>query len=230
MTATTTAPTILPELSLPELSLPEGGLSEGLSMPPELAAWVTSTPTVALLLVAALGAIYCFVGYRALRLILALLGFLLAGPVAALIVGIISGGNGLAAGIAFAVGGFCGAMALAFLYKSGVFLLGMLGGAALAASALPEPGETWHIAAVLGAGLAGGLLAVWIERPALRLATAALGALLMTHAAHALYVGGDLDSPARIASQPVLLGLWAALALMGLMAQFGSGRRRAVKR
>jgi len=219
----------LPDLSLPEVSLPEVSLPEGLSMPPELAAWATSTPTVALLLVAALGAVYCFVGYRALRLILALLGFLLAGPVAALIVGVISGGHGPAAGIAFLIGGFCGAMALAFLYKSGIFLLGMLGGAALAASVMPEPGELWHIGAVLGAGIVGGLLAVWVERPALRVATAALGALLMTHAAHALYAGGDLDTPSRIASQPVLLAVWAVLAVMGLMVQFG-GKRQAVKR
>ena len=211
-------------------ALPEVPLPEGFAVPPELTAWATSTPTVALLLVAALGAVYCFVGYRALRLVLGLLGFLLAGPVAALIVGVISGGHGPAAGVAFLIGGLCGAMALAFLYKSGVFLLGMLGGAALAASAMPEPGEVWHIAAVLGAGLAGGLLAVAIERPVLRLATAALGALLMTHAAHALYAGGDLDSPARIASQPVLIALWAALALTGLLVQFSGGKRKAAKR
>lgn len=204
-------------------------MPEGVSVPPEWAAWASSTPTVALLLVAALGAVYCFVGYRALRLVLGLLGFLLAGPVAALIVGAISGGHGVAALVAFLVGGFCGAMALAFLYKSGVFLLGMLGGAALAASAMPEPGELWHIAAVLGAGLLGGLLAVAIEQPVLRLATAALGALLMTHAAHALYAGGDLDSPARLASQPVWLGVWAMLALVGLMVQFGAGKKKARK-
>lgn len=224
---------LMPEgLSWPEgLRLPEGiALPEGFAMPEEIAAWAASTPTVALLVVAALGAVYCFVGYRALRTLLALLGVMLAGPVAALLAGAMSGGHGPAMVIGFLAGGFCGAMALHFLYKSGVFLLGMLGAAAIAATAMPEPGELWHLGAVLGAGLIGGMLAMWLERPALRVATAGLGALLMTHAAHALAGGNETTDPTRLASQPLLLVLWIGLAGLGVGAQFGGRPRRRARR
>jgi len=73
------------------------------------------------------GCLYCFLGYRLIKFVLGFTGFILAGSTAAVIVGFLSYGHVMAMGIALAIGGLCGAMALFFLYRTGVFCLGMLG-------------------------------------------------------------------------------------------------------
>ena len=78
----------------------------------------------ALVFLLVLGLIYCFVGYSILRFVLALTGFAVAGTVAALLGGWFSQGNLIAMGAGFVLGGICGAMALSFLYRAGVFLVG----------------------------------------------------------------------------------------------------------
>lgn len=192
---------------------------------------------------AGVGFLYCFLGYRLIKLILGLTGFLLAGISAAVIVGFLSFGSLIGMGVALCIGGLCGAMALFFLYRTGIFCLGMLGASVVAYSLLQGRQEPWILWAVAGIGLAGGLLALLVERPVMKLATAAIGAMLMTQAGLALArAKGLLDVSAGVATEstppagPVngylgwgVLAVWVLLALIGAAAQFGTGgqKRRA---
>ncbi|MCF6285889.1 MAG: TMEM198/TM7SF3 family protein, partial [Candidatus Hydrogenedentes bacterium] len=129
---------------------------------------------------AVVGTLYCFLGYRLLKFILGLTGFLLAGSAAAFIVGFLSYGNVIGMGIGLLIGGICGAMALFFLYKTGIFCVGMLGATLVAYNLLHTRPEVWILWAVAGVGLVGGLLAILIEKPIMTLATAAIGAMMIT--------------------------------------------------
>lgn len=201
-------------------------------VPPEHAVLVLGAGAV-------VGALYCFLGYRLLKFILGLTGFLLAGLTAAVIVGFLSYGNLWGMGIALVLGGICGAMALFFLYKTGIFCVGMLGAVLVAYSVLQSRPEPWILWAVAGLGLVGGLLAILIERPMMTLATAAIGAMMMTQSG--LVVAREqgwlerlteqtADATERLPELPYLtygvLGVWGVLSLMGALFQFRIGRKR----
>ena len=93
---------------------------------------------VVLVFLLLVGIVYCFVGYAILRFVLALTGFLIAGTAAAVLGGWFSQGNLLAMAASILFGGACGAMALTFLYRAGVFIVGFLGALLLAFSLLFE--------------------------------------------------------------------------------------------
>jgi hypothetical protein len=179
----------------------------------------------------ACGMLYCFLGYRLFRFVLGLTGFILAGAVAALLVGWISFANPLAVLIALLIGGICGAMALFFLYRAGVFCLGGLAALLLAYSALHESQASWAPWAIVGLAALGGLLALLLERPAMTLATAALGAWLAAYAVATLLAGGGAAPSLGEGSSGLGLewwGLagWVVLTLLGALFQFRAGRRR----
>ena len=103
-----------------------------------------------LVVLAAVGVLYCFLGYRLLKFVLGLTGFVLAGSTAAVVVGFLSYGNLIGMGIGLLFGGICGAMALFFLYKAGVFCLGVLGSTLVAYNVLQGRPEPWILWAVAG--------------------------------------------------------------------------------
>jgi uncharacterized protein DUF4203 len=178
-----------------------------------------------------LGALYCFFGYRALKLVLGLTGFVIAGCVAAMLVGFVTEGHSIAMLVAGLIGGIAGAVALFFLYKAGVFCVGLLGGIVVASAALTGVDASWIIWAVLGAGLVGGIIALAVERPVMTLATAALGAALVV-AGIIHYLGMELDAtlraPEEISQRELgILAGWAALGLVGAITQFLLGRSKA---
>ena len=92
--------------------------------------------TIVVSIVMGLGAWYCFFGYRTLRAIIGLTGFILAGGVAGLLIHWLSNGNMIASSIAALIGGIAGAFALFFLYKAGIFSLGLLGATLVAHNVL----------------------------------------------------------------------------------------------
>lgn len=211
----------------------------------EILAWrLEDVPQEQVMLVVAgmagVGFLYCFLGYRLIKLVLGLTGFLLAGSAAAILVGFLSYGNLIGMGVALCIGGLCGAMALFFLYRTGIFCLGMLGAAVAAYSLLQGREEPWILWAVAGIGLVGGLLAILVERPVMKLATAAIGAMLMTQAGLALARDrGFLDVAAGAPAEPVagatatspylgwaVLAAWVFLTLVGAAAQFGTGGKK----
>jgi hypothetical protein len=189
--------------------------------------------------IAGAGALYCFFGYRLLKFILGLTGFLLAGSVAAVLVGFLSYGNVPGMAIGLVIGGICGAMALFFLYKTGIFCVGMLGAILVAYNLLHNRPEPWILWAVAGLGLVGGLLAILVERPIMTLATSAIGAMMLTQAGLTFARDfGLLDSlPERVAefTGPLpefayltygVLATWGLLTLLGALFQFRLGRKR----
>jgi hypothetical protein len=189
---------------------------------------------LALAVVAAIGIVYCFVGYRFFKLILALTGFSIAGLVAAAITGWLTEGNLMGMAIAFGVGGICGAFALHFLYKVGVFLLGIGGALPLAYNALNGREEAWAPWAIIGVALCAGILALLIERPIMTLATATLGGWLIAFAGALLFMGtayeDQLADPEKATwVYRYIIGAWGILTLLGAAIQF-SGQRKKEKR
>lgn len=179
----------------------------------------------------AIGTLYCFLGYRTLRFVLGLTGFLMAGGVAATLVNWISQGNQLATLIALFIGGMCGAFALYFLYRTGVFLLGMMGTALIAHNVLAAQPDTWIPLVVVGLAVAGGLFALLIERPIILLATAALGAWMVVSGVTYFVVGSSgLEELTKLMESEdhrmIVIVSWAVLAVAGALSQVATTKRK----
>lgn len=182
----------------------------------------------------AVGTLYCFLGYRVFRFVLASTGFILAGAVAAGLGAWLSQGNPWAALGAGAAGGVCGAFALAFVYKAGVFLVGVLAALLVAMSVSVETAAAWVPWAILGAGVGGGLLAVVIERPIMTCATAAIGAWMVVFGVLFFLAGPETlpQGPERVLSDQdgwAVMACWGVLAAGGALAQFATYRKRVVR-
>lgn len=187
--------------------------------------------TYALILGVGIGFLACFLGHRVLRVLISLTGFLLAGGAGAALADVAAPGNGaVVLGVA-ALAGLAGALALVFAYKAGVFVLGALAGGLVAYGALLGAAEWWVLAAVAGAGLGGGLLALVLERPLMIGATAVLGAWLVVAGSLLLLIEQDYLPPAgTLFEQPyarwTLLAIWGLFSLAGIVTQAGPARKR----
>ena len=186
----------------------------------------------------AVGVLYCFLGYRLFKFTILLTGFLLAAVSATVLGGWVSQGNLVVMGFGFLLGGVCGAMALFWLYRAGVFLLGLFGALLAAYNVLQGRPEPWAPWAIAGIGLAGGLLALAIERPTMTLATAAIGAWLIVYVAAFLLIETGFEELTKMdgavstesASGGWLFGAWVALLVLGAATQFFLTGRRKKKR
>jgi hypothetical protein len=184
--------------------------------------------------VMALGALYCFLGHKTLKFIIGLTGFIIAGCVAGLLVHWVTDGHTISMLIAAVIGGTSGAFALFFLYKSGIFSLGLLGATLVAHNVLADRPESWAPLAVLGLGVVGGLFALLIERPVMIMATAVLGAWLLVSGGAYFYSGSpeitDLTQAFTIKDErPLILGCWLVLSIAGFMAQWATGKKNSGK-
>ncbi len=179
------------------------------------------------------GTLYCFLGYRTAKFVIGMTGFLIAGAVASILVGILTEGHLVSVGVGALIGGLSGAMALFFLYRTGVFLLGLLGATLAAYNVLAERPETWIPFAILGLGVLGGLISLLIERPVVTLATAAIGAWLVVSGVAYFLLGstflGDYGKTLESNEATVLLVAWCVLACLGVFAQFVTRARPAPK-
>lgn len=176
------------------------------------------------------GTLYCFLGYRTLKFIIGLTGFILAGGAAAALVGWLTNGNYVALGIAAVLGGIAGALAFFFLYRVGIFVLGFLGAALIAHNVLSTVDEAWVPLAIIGIGLAGGGVAIFLEAPVMMIATALIGAWIVVSGVGYFLIGsevfetpdGDLD---ETRARMVLVGSWLVLSIAGVFAQFATRKR-----
>lgn len=179
------------------------------------------------------GVLYTFLGYRLFRLILFLTGFVLAGSVAAGLAGLLSHGHQLTTAIVGLLGGIAGAMALGFVYKAGVFSVGVLGGVVVALHLLAGQSHGWEIWAIIGVGFGMGLTALVLERPVMTLATAAIGAWVIATGL-AFFILGAARTPTPDAPIPtgedrfLFLAAWLTLTLVGTFFQL-STRSRATR-
>ncbi len=180
----------------------------------------------------AVGTLYCFLGYRTLKFVIALTGFLLAGAVAGAIALWLTHGNQTAALIGLVLGGISGAFALFFLYKAGIFLMGLLGASLIGDHVFRNSGQDWSPLIVLGVGLVGGLMAMILEKPAMIIATSVLGAWMLSVCGVYFYAGGtDPIEPFREALRSEdqrfwVVGAWVTLSVLGLLSQFATNRGR----
>ncbi len=177
----------------------------------------------------AIGTLYCFLGYRALKFIIGLTGFLLAGSVAAALLGWLSHGNLIAMAIAGIIGGISGAVALFFVYRAGVCCLGVLGGVAIAQGCLHPVAADWVPSAVVAAAVFGGLTALFLERAVMTLATSAIGAWFVVLGLAHFFVPAAEENGAT--AQPADLRLylivgWAVLATLGTIVQFATHKAK----
>ena len=178
------------------------------------------------------GLIYCFMGYRLFKAALLTAGFLLAGAVAALLSGWLSQGHLLVMAGVGIFGGVCGAMALLFLYRAGIFFLGLLAGLAGTYLILGNFHETWTPWAILGGGFAGGVVAALLEQSAMKIVTAILGAWLTIAAAVTMAAKNGLFDQVAEAKMDgywpwAIPAVWGLLALIGASAQIGlAGKKK----
>jgi len=178
----------------------------------------------------AVGTLACFLGYRTLKFLIGFMGFAIAGVVATAITGMLSGGNEwvmLAGGL---IGGFCGATALFFLFRLGVFLMGASGAGLIAHQVLQIRGDHWALWGVIGIALVGGLLAMLMERPIISLATASIGAWVVVCGVAFFLLGPEVidafSEPLELGqNRTAMLGAWAVLAIAGTVAQFATTRK-----
>lgn len=183
----------------------------------------------------AAGTLYCFLGYRTLKFVIGLTGFVMAGATAAVLAAWASQSDPAATIIIGALGGVCGAMALLFVYRFGVFLLGFMGAWLVAHVALGGRAEPWVVWALLTAAFVGGCLALVVERAAMTIATAAIGAWIVVCGVAFFALGPRFIDLFR---EPIeygrnhgtLVACWAVLTLAGAFAQFATstGRKREI--
>ena len=178
----------------------------------------------------ALGTLYCFLGYRVLKVVIGVTGFVLAGGFAAGVASWLSGGNLIAVVVAGLVGGIAGALSLFFLYKAGVFCIGFLAALLIAHSALGGWTQPWVPWAILGLGAVGGVVSLILERPVMTLATAAIGAWVVVSGVAYILMGPQFTALLQHGGEDekrwMLLACWAVLGLAGAFAQFATHTHR----
>ncbi len=176
-----------------------------------------------------LGLAQCFFGYRILRVILGITGFILGGLLAGYLVFSLTQSQ-LFAVIAGVIGGLIGAGLMAGLYVIGVFLLGAFFGGMAASALLTLGGGSPQLWVVAILAIAAGVVAVLLQKPMLVVATAFLGSWWAVTGVAALTgaveLGGFQAVPLVLkdASAGWLIG-WLVLGIVGLIVQFrGSGK------
>jgi Domain of unknown function (DUF4203) len=188
------------------------------------------------------GLLACVAGYRLLKYVLALFGFILGGLAASSVFGATE--TVYMAG-AFLLGGIAGAVIMVAASFIGVALVGAgVGAAAVTLAWTRLPGEP-HPYVVILASVAGAWLATWLQRYVVVIGTAfggawavIVGALAVTgdKAKLAAAAAGDVWVPYPMQPAPGQAWVpwaWIALGLVGTFLQLrvtgGSGRARAVK-
>jgi hypothetical protein len=187
--------------------------------------------TIVVASVMALGAWYCFLGYRTIKFIIGLTGFIIAGSVAGILIHWATDGHTITTAVAALIGGISGAFALFFLFRTGIFALGLLGATLIGHNVLVDRPESWAPLAVLGIGVLGGLFALLLERPVMILATAVLGSWFIVSGG-AYFISGspeitDLTQAFTIKDERgIVLACWAVLSIAGFMGQFATNKKR----
>jgi hypothetical protein len=198
----------------------------------ELAA---GTAIITALIAILIGIANCFFGYRIFRILLGILGFI-GGALAGLVIiqALVLGGSISSSGallyyiLAALVGGAIGAVLLIFVYFIGVFLLGAAAGFVIgyvAALALNANDDVALIAAVVLA-LAGGILALILQRVIIIIATAISGALYIVSGIAALVSPALVtrtmsgQTPAIDTAFTIMLIGWVVLSIAGMVVQF----------
>ena len=176
------------------------------------------------------GIVACFFGYRLFRLVLTVFGFILGVFAASSLVAPSETTWMLAAA---AIGGLAGAGILYAAYFVGVALVGAGLGALAANLAVSASGRDPHVLVTAFAAVAGAVLAMYLQRYVIILATAFVGAWTMIVGAMALTGDGAARAAVAASNVWVLYPLdpapgrqwvpiaWVVLGLIGTGVQLG---------
>lgn len=164
-----------------------------------------------------LGLLFCFLGYRLFKLVLAVVGFALGATLAA--TGVLAvGAEQVWVIMAGVVGGLLGAVLLVLLWFVGIFLLGA--GLAVMAVAVPlqAAGVDFPRIALLIIAIVGGIVALFLQKLIIVVSTSFSGSLnLVTGVTYFLF--RDSVTPMNMPDQldrPTLIGMLVAWFLMGI--------------
>ena len=174
------------------------------------------------------GIVSCFFGYRLFRIVLAIFGFILGALAASSVFGVSDTGPMIVAAL---VGGLIGAAILFAAYFVGVALIGAGFGAAAANLIWAWLGSEPHLAIVVGLSILGAIVALWLQRYVIIVATAFGGA--WTAIVGALGLAGDRTAGETAAARDVwlvyplspapgqrwVIFVWLALGIAGVIAQ-----------
>ncbi len=179
----------------------------------------------------AIGTLYCFLGYRTFKFVLALTGFAAGAALAGGSVGWLTGGHLLPVAILALIGGVAGAVVVSLFYRIGVFILGVLGGALISRTLLGGATDIASSSITVGAAVFGGLSGLFLERPLMTIATSAIGAWLVVRGIAFFALGaGTLETfKAAMASENaelILLASWLGLTVVGAIAQFATHKAK----
>jgi len=202
-----------------------------------LEAWLESLSMTRLdpgsLVLAVFGVMCCFFGYRTIRLLLDVSGFAVLGLTSAVLAGYFAEGNLVIVGLALLAGGITGGIIAHLAYRVGVTLFGG-GMSALLAwnwAQLVVEQSNYALALVLIAGLSGAAAAFFLERFAVTLISAAVGAwftmrgiLLLLEAMEITPARPDTGTALQSLSTEVLS--WMALLIAGFVFQLVAGSRK----
>jgi uncharacterized protein DUF4203 len=184
------------------------------------------TPAAIILLIG--GLLSCFAGYRVFRVVLGIYGFILGALMASSAMGTEQTMWMIVAAI---VGGLIGALILIAAYFVGVALIGAGMGALAANLIWAGLGREPHVIAVIALSILGAVVALWLQRYVIIVATAFGGA--WTAVVGALALAGDRVAGTAAAKNDVWLAyplnpapgqqwvivVWLALGVAGLIAQ-----------
>lgn len=192
------------------------------------------TDLVAGVLAIVVGLLLCFLGYRLVRVAIVLAGFAVGA-------GLGWWGTSLTPGVSYTFAlvvallcGILGAVLAAVLYKVGVFLLGAAGAAALAAIALFASGHPISYIVLAAAGVAGGLVTLFLQRLLVSLFTAFGGAFLavagVLQFAGWLRLADGFQALSGLRSSAMhsglMLGLWLVLGILGSTVQLRGAKKK----
>lgn len=182
--------------------------------------------TIAAIGALVLGLITCFAGYALIRFLLGLLGFAAGALVGSVVSGLfLTDPAPWVYPVSILAGGLAGAILAQVFFLAGVFVVGAsfgaLVGGVLAARFGFEPAV-----GVVVAALAGGVLALGLQRLLIALSTAFIGAWLVMSGLFVvlglepvlIMPGGILDQIAR-GGQTTFLLAWAGVGALGFAAQ-----------
>ena len=184
------------------------------------------TPAAILLVLG--GLLTCFAGYRIFRIVLGIYGFFIGALLASSVMGTEQTMWMIAAALG---GGLVGALILIAAYFVGVALIGAGFGAAAANLIWAGLGGEPHLAVVVGLSILGAILALWLQRYVIIVATAFGGA--WTTIVGALSLAGDRTPGEAAVARDVWLVyplspapgqrwvilVWLALGFAGVIAQ-----------
>lgn len=176
--------------------------------------------------IAVVGLLMCFYGYRIFRLVLALFGVVM-GAVGAGIVGYqLAPGNTAVAIFCACIGGLLGGVLFVAIYYIGLFFFGAGFGAAIAAAIMGSHSPNAATFVIIAFAVIGGIIALLLQRIIIIVGTALEGASMLTSVLWIIYTGYPLSKlgqeyPKMKQEQSyVFLGGMAALALAGIVIQF----------